>query len=98
MVESRAEYSKIRWDILDNDTDIGSAIYSDTYRDYQVYDHEGSDFEDSTWYDRGISDDNDWDDDSFWDSDDDWDWGSDDYDYDYGGGWDSDYSDWDDDW
>ena len=55
-------------------------------KDYQIINHEGKDFESTSWYDSGShSDDNDsWDNDSDWDSDSD--------------SWDSGSTDWDSDW
>jgi hypothetical protein len=55
-------------------------------KDYQIINHEGKDFESTSWYDSGSSSD-DYDD---WDSDSDWDSGSD--------SWDSGSTDWDSDW
>ncbi len=55
-------------------------------KDYQITNHEGKDFEQTSWYDSGShSNDNGWDSDSDWDS---------------GGGdsWDSGGTDWDSDW
>ncbi len=84
------------WDYLYDDDFLDSVITDDTYSDYATYDHEGSRFEDSSWYDSGsYSSSYDWDDDdddwssSSWDSDYSWDSSSS---WDYGG------SDWDSDW
>ena len=63
----------------DIDIDVKNA------KDYQVYSHEGKDFESTSWYDSGSHSD-----DSGWDSDSDWDSGSD--------SWDSGGTDWDSDW
>ena len=60
-------------------------INSDNANDYRIDNHVGKDFEASTWYDAGNTN-NDYD----WDDDDDWDYGSDD--------WDSGSTDWDSDW
>lgn len=54
-------------------------------KDYQITNHEGKDFEQTSWYDSGNHSD-----DSGWDSDSDWDSGSD--------SWDSGGTDWDSDW
>lgn len=73
------------WDSVWDDSELNSTINSDTYRDYRIYDHDGSQFEDSSWYDAGSDDDDsDWDSDSSWDSDwDDWDSGGTDWDSDW---------------
>ena len=55
-------------------------------KDYQIINHEGKDFESTSWYDSGSHSDNS----SDWDSDSDWDSGSD--------SWDSGSTDWDSDW
>ena len=55
-------------------------------KDYQIINHEGKDFESTSWYDSGSHSDNS----SDWDSDSDWDSGSD--------SWDSGGTDWDSDW
>lgn len=60
-------------------------INSDNANDYRVYTHSGKDFESSSWYDAGSTND-----DYGWDSDSDWDSGSD--------SWDSGSTDWDSDW
>ena len=54
-------------------------------KDYQIFSHEGKDFESTSWYDSGSHSD-----DSEWDSDSNWDSGSD--------SWDSGSTDWDSDW
>lgn len=60
-------------------------LTTDNYNDYYIDTHTGKDFEASSWYDAGnTNDDYDWDDDSDWDDDD--------------GGWDSESTDWDSDW
>ena len=73
------------WDSVWDESELNSTINSDTYRDYRIYDHDGSQFEDSSWYDAGSDDDDsDWDSDSSWDSDwDDWDSGGTDWDSDW---------------
>ena len=80
------------WDYMSDSDFLDDIIYDDTADDYRVYDHSGTDFEDTSWYDSGSSSsydsgdysyDYDWDSDSSWDS------------YD---SWDSDYSSWDSDW
>ena len=73
------------WDYVWDESELNSTINSDTYRDYRIYDHDGSQFEDSSWYDAGSDDDDsDWDSDSSWDSDwDDWDSGGTDWDSDW---------------
>ena len=73
------------WDSVWDESELNSTINSDTYRDYRIYDHDGSQFEDSSWYDSGSDDDDsDWDSDSSWDSDwDDWDSGGTDWDSDW---------------
>lgn len=73
------------WDSVWDESELNSTINSDTYRDYRIYDHDGSQFEDSSWYDAGNDDDDsDWDSDSSWDSDwDDWDSGGTDWDSDW---------------
>ncbi|WP_294238357.1 zinc ribbon domain-containing protein [Pseudobutyrivibrio sp.] len=73
------------WDSVWDESELNSTINSDTYRDYRIYDHNGSQFEDSSWYDSGSDDDDsDWDSDSSWDSDwDDWDSGGTDWDSDW---------------
>ena len=55
-------------------------------KDYQITNHEGKDFEQTSWYDSGSHSD-----DSGWDSDSDWDSGG-------GDSWDSGGTDWDSDW
>ena len=75
------------WDYYSNSF-LDDIINDDNDSEYRVYDHDGSDFEDSYWYD----DDDDysyswdsgssWDYDSSWDSDSSWDWDS-------GSSWDS---------
>ncbi len=69
---------------------LDDLITDDTADEYRIYDHEGSRFEDSTWYDVGSSsssDDSwsssDWDSGSSWDSSDSWDSGSSDWDSDW---------------
>jgi hypothetical protein len=55
-------------------------------KDYQITNHEGKDFESTSWYDSGShSDDSGWDSDSDWDSDsgDSWDSGGTDFDSDW---------------
>ena len=73
------------WDSVWDESELDSTINTDTYKDYRIYDHDGSRFEDSSWYDSGSDDDDsDWDSDSSWDSDwDDWDSGSTDWDSDW---------------
>lgn len=73
------------WDSVWDESELNSTINSDTYRDYRIYNHDGSQFEDSSWYDAGSDDDDsDWDSDSSWDSDwDDWDSGGTDWDSDW---------------
>lgn len=73
------------WDSVFDESELDSTINSDTDSDYRIYDHDGSRFEDSSWYDTGSDDDSsDWDSDSSWDSDwDDWDSGSTDWDSDW---------------
>lgn len=80
------------WDYLDDSGFLDDIIYDDTASDYRVYDHDGLDFEDTSWYydsDSSYSSgsdssyDYDWDSGSSWDSSD---------------SWDSDYSSWDSDW
>ena len=64
------------WDYAYNGSILDDLINDETYSDYRYYGHEGSDFEDSSWYD---------DDDDYsysWDSDSSWDWDS-------GNSWDS---------
>ncbi|MBP5597766.1 MAG: hypothetical protein J6Y02_20515 [Pseudobutyrivibrio sp.] len=73
------------WDYVWDESELNSNINSDTDSDYRIYDHDGSRFEDSSWYDSGSDDD-----DSDWDSDSSWDSGWDD--------WDSGSTDWDSDW
>ena len=64
------------WFYADDDDELDDAITDETGDEYRVYDHEGSSFETTTWYDSGDDDDDD--DDSFWDwDDDDDDWDSD---------------------
>ena len=59
-------------------------IDKDNANDYRVYDHSGKDFESTSWYDAGSSnDDNDWDDDNSWSSSDSWDSGGTDWDSDW---------------
>lgn len=59
-------------------------IDKDNASDYRVYDHSGKDFESTSWYDAGSSnDDNDWDDDDSWSSSDSWDSGGTDWDSDW---------------
>ncbi|MCR4847545.1 MAG: zinc ribbon domain-containing protein [Bacteroidales bacterium] len=55
------------------------------YKDYRIDTHTGKDFETTSWYDAGnTNDDYDWDDDDDWDyDDDDWDSGSTDWDSDW---------------
>ena len=84
------------WSYITADDDVDDFINGKNYNDYKVYSHDGSDFEDTIWYDSGTGDDDDdWDSDSYWDDDDDdWDsWDSDDS----WDSWDS-GSDWDSDW
>ncbi len=73
------------WDSVFDESELDSTINSDTDSDYRIYDHDGSRFEDSFWYDEGSDDDSsDWDSDSSWDSDwDDWDSGGTDWDSDW---------------
>ena len=73
------------WDSVFDESELDSTINSDTDSDYRIYDHDGSQFEDSSWYDSGSDDDDsDWDSDSSWDSDwDDWDSGGTDWDSDW---------------
>ncbi len=78
------------WDRAINSSFLDELINDDTDSDYRVYDHDGYDFEDSSWWD----DDDDysssssssysysWDSGSSWDSDSSWDWDS-------GSSWDS---------
>ena len=77
------------WDRAVNSSILDDLINDDTDSDYRVYDHDGYDFEDSSWWD----DDDDyssssssysysWDSGSSWDSDSSWDWDS-------GSSWDS---------
>lgn len=61
-------------------------ITSDNADDYRIFNHSGKDFESSSWYDSGSSnDDHDWDDDDDWgsSSSSDWDSGSTDWDSDW---------------
>lgn len=61
-------------------------ITHDNAKDYQVDQHTGKSFEESSWYDSGhTNDDNDWDDDDDWgsSSSSDWDSGSTDWDSDW---------------
>ena len=60
-------------------------INEDNYQNYSIDRHTGMDFEQSSWYDAGsTNDDYDWDDDNDWDyDDDDWDYGDTDWDSDW---------------
>ncbi len=83
-------YQKSKWYEYDSDTDdwfpadnsdeLDDTITSDTDSDYWTSWSSGKDFEDTSWYDAGSSDDSsDWDSDSSWDSSDSWDSGSTDW-------------------
>ncbi len=79
------------WDQAVNSSILDDLINDQTDSDYRVYDHEGYDFEDSTWYDDDSYESSDYD--YSWDSDSSWDWdSSDSWDsYDSGSSWDSDW-------
>ncbi|MBR6223026.1 MAG: zinc ribbon domain-containing protein [Lachnospiraceae bacterium] len=83
------------WSYASNSDELDSIINDDTDDDYRYTDHQGSLFEDSTWYNTGSSysssdsyDSYDWDSGSSW-GDSSWDSGS---------SWDSSYTDWDSGW
>ena len=79
------------WEYYSGGSILDDVITDDTADSYRIYDHEGTRFEDSTWYDVGSSssssDDSwsssDWDSGSSWDSSDSWDSGSSDWDSDW---------------
>ena len=79
------DYDSDSWNYADNSSILDDLINDETYSDYRTYDHQGSDFEDSYWYD---DDDDDYSYSSSssysysWDSDSSWDWDS-------GNSWDS---------
>ena len=86
------------WDLYE-DSSLGDVITDETSREYRIYNHEGSRFEDTTWYDPGTYSTSSWksDDSSYdsWDSSDSWD----SYDsWDSSDSWDYGSSDWDSDW
>ena len=77
------------WDRAVNSSILDDLINDDTDSDYRVYDHQGYDFEDSSWWDdddysssSSSSYSYSWDSGSSWDSDSSWDWDS-------GSSWDS---------
>ena len=77
------------WDRAVNSSILDELINDDTDSDYRVYDHDGYDFEDSSWWDdddysssSSSSYSYSWDSGSSWDSDSSWDWDS-------GSSWDS---------
>ena len=70
------------WGYATNYDFLDDLINDDTEYDYRVYDHDGYDFEDSSYYDSGSSYSYSYDYDSSWDSDSSWDWDS-------GDSWDS---------
>lgn len=98
-------YQNSKWYEYDNETDtwglaaeseaLSKAINKDNADEYRYYDHEGTSFEETPWYDNGYhsnegssyssydDDDDGWDNDSSWDDDDDWDSGSSDWDSDW---------------
>ena len=80
------------WDYLYDSDYLDDLITDDTAGDYRIYDHEGMDFEDTSWYDSGSSSSS-----SYDSSDYSYDWDSD-YSWDSYDSWDSDYSSWDSDW
>lgn len=89
-------------DLQDDWSHVDSSQVPDiTFRtqgEYKTYDHEGMQFEDSSWYvEEPVRNYDSYD--SYDDYDDDWDddWDSD-YDWDSGDSWDSGSSDWDSDW
>lgn len=73
-----------RWYYYDEQTDdwyvsssLDDEINSKNANDYRSYDHSGKDFEQSSWYDAGsTNDDHDWDDDDDWGSSSSSDWSS----------------------
>ena len=80
------------WDYLYDSDYLDDLITDDTAGDYRIYDHEGMDFEATSWYDSGSSSSSGYD-----SSDYSYDWDSD-YSWDSYDSWDSDYSSWDSDW
>lgn len=64
---------------------MSDVITKDNADDYRYDNHEGTRFEETSWYDNGSSydDDDDWDSDNSWDSDDDWSSSSTDWDSDW---------------
>ena len=72
------------WFRSDDEDTLKEIITDDTDSQYETYSSPGKDFEDTSWYDAGSSDDDsDWDSDSSWDSSDSWDSGSTDWDSDW---------------
>ncbi len=88
------DYDTDEWDYASNSSFLDDLITNDNDDDYRIYDHFGSQFEDTDWYVDSSSDDSyDWDSGSSWSDS----WDSD-YSWDSDSSWDFDSSDWDSDW
>ena len=90
---------KDSWSSASNSDELDSIITDDTDDEYQLTNHTGMRFEDTSWYETSSSSsssssDYDWDSDSYWD-DSSWDSSSS---WDSGDSWSSDSTDWDSDW